>query len=112
MRSQPGFAAGATAQRSAFFCLAAVALVAAFSVPAAAQEDVKVTIETHFSPNRDGARPIQDAWIRELGKATSSIRVAMYSFTLQPFKNALIDAKGRGIEVRVLADSTGLYFND
>ena len=112
MRNQFELASRATEQRNAFFCFAAGALLSAISVPANAQEDVKVTIETHFSPNRDGARPIQDAWIRELGKATSSIRVAMYSFTLQPFKNALIEAKGRGIEVRVLADSTGLYFND
>jgi len=112
MRSELGFAARATEKRNAFFCFAAVALLAAIGVPANAEEEVTVTIETHFSPNRDGARPIQDAWIRELVNATWSIRVAMYSFTLQPFKNALIEAKSRGIDVRVLADKTGLFFND
>ena len=110
MRSQLEFAARA-AEKSAFFCLAAFALVAGSTVPANAQENVAVTIETHFSPNRGGARPIQDAWIRELGNATWSIRVAMYSFSLQPFKNALIAAKDRGVEVRVLADTTGLFFS-
>jgi len=112
MRSQPeGFAARANEKRSAFYFVGAFVVLAGISVPAGAQEDVKVTIETHFSPNRGGARPIQDAWIRELGNATSSIRVAMYSFTLQPFKNALIDAKGRGVDVRVLADKDGLYYS-
>src|SRR5262249_58234674 len=112
MRNQFELPARATEQRNVFFCFAAGAFLSAISVPANAQEDVKVPIETHFSPNRDGARPIQDAWIRELGNATWSIRVAMYSFTLQPFKNALIEAKSRGIDVRVLADKTGLFFND
>jgi len=112
MRSQLEFAGYATAKRNAFVYLAAFALVAGISVPANAQENVDVTIETHFSPNRGGARPIQDAWIRELGNATWSIRVAMYSFTLQSFKDALIEAKGRGVEVRVLSDRTGLFFGD
>src|SRR5262252_9096341 len=113
MRSQPEeFAALANEKRSTFYFVGALLVLAGISVPAGAQEDVKVTIETHFSPNRGTARPIQDAWIRELGSATWSIRVAMYSFTLQPFKNALIEAKGRGVDVRVLADRTALFFGD
>jgi phosphatidylserine/phosphatidylglycerophosphate/cardiolipin synthase-like enzyme len=110
MRSQLEFARAA--KKSVFFWFATFALGTEFSVPADAQENVEVTIETHFSPNRGAARPIQDAWIRELGNATWSIRVAMYSFTLQPFKNALIDAMGRGVDVRVLADRTALFFGD
>jgi phosphatidylserine/phosphatidylglycerophosphate/cardiolipin synthase-like enzyme len=105
------FAAGANDERSAFIFFGSFVLLAGISFPASAQEDVKVTIETHFSPNRGGARPIQDAWVRELTNATSSIRVVMYTFTLQPFKNALIDAKSRGVDVRVLADKDSLFYS-
>ncbi len=76
----------------------------AISPSASAQEVVTVSIETNFSPYRDGARPIQEAWVRELNEAAYSVRVAMYSFTLQPFKDALIAAQGRGLDVRVVAD--------
>lgn len=98
------FAAAANLKPSTLSCLAAFLFLAGISAPAGAEEIVKVAIETNFSPYRDGARPIQDAWIRELGNAASSVRVTLYSFTLQPFKNALIEAKGRGVDVRVLAD--------
>lgn len=78
------------------------------SSSASAQELVTVTIETNFSPHSDGSRPIQDAWVRELNDAASSVRVAMYSFTLPAFKDALIAAQGRGLDVRVVADISGL----
>jgi phosphatidylserine/phosphatidylglycerophosphate/cardiolipin synthase-like enzyme len=76
----------------------------AMSISASAQQVVTVTIETNFSPYPDGARPIQDGWVRELNDAVSSVRVAMYSFTLPLFKDALIAAQGRGVNVRVVAD--------
>lgn len=98
------YAAPANLKPSSLSCLAALLVLAGISASANAQEIVKVSIETTFSPYRDGARPIQDAWIRELGNAASSIRITLYSFTLQSFKNALIEAKGRGVDVRVLAD--------
>jgi len=101
------FATPSKLKRSTLSCLAGF-ILSIVSAPAAAQEVVRVTIETNFSPNRDGVRPIQDAWIRELGKADRSVRVAMYSFTLQSFKNALIEAQGRGVDVRVLGDSSAL----
>ncbi len=72
------------------------------------QEPVTVTIETNFSPNPD-SRPIQEAWLREVQNATSSIRITLYSYTLAPLKDALIEAKVmRGVNVRVVADEIAL----
>jgi phosphatidylserine/phosphatidylglycerophosphate/cardiolipin synthase-like enzyme len=44
--------------------------------------------------------------------AQKSIRVAAYSFTSQPIAAALVDARKRGVDVRVVADAksnTGKY---
>src|SRR6516165_600362 len=105
MSHSRGFAEPPNAKPRTVFGFLIYGSLVALAASTSAQEDVKVTIETHFSPYRDGVRPIQDAWVRELGNASSSVRVAMYSFTLQAFKNALIEAQGRGVDVRIVGDA-------
>ncbi|MBF0503840.1 MAG: phospholipase D family protein [Candidatus Omnitrophica bacterium] len=57
--------------------------------------------EVYFSPNGG----CQGAVISEIGKAKKSIEAAMYSFTSREIAQALIEAKKRGVKVRVVLDN-------
>lgn len=59
-------------------------------------------VEVYFSPN-GGA---QDAIVREIGKAKSSILVQAYSFTSAPIAKALIEAKKRGVAIAAILDKS------
>ena len=58
--------------------------------------------EVAFSPN-GGATALV---VKAIGEAHRSIRVAAYSFTSKPIARALMEAKKRGIDVRVVLDSS------
>lgn len=58
------------------------------------------TIEVIFSPHGGGT----DALVRFIGEARQSIRVSAYSFTSNPIGRALVEAKKRGVDVRVVLD--------
>lgn len=47
---------------------------------------------------------ITERIIGYIAAAKSSIRIAMYVLTYEPFKNAVINAKRRGVNVKVLVD--------
>ncbi len=59
-------------------------------------------IEIYFSP-RGGCT---EAIVREIENAQHSILVQAYSFTSAPIAKALADARGRGVEVAVILDSS------
>lgn len=59
-------------------------------------------LEVYFSP--DGGA--QDAIVREIGRARSSILVQAYSFTSAPIAKALIEAKKRGVAVEAILDKS------
>ena len=66
------------------------------------------TYEAVFSPSRQS----EDAIVRFIGEATKSVHVAAYSFTSKEIAQALLDAKDRGLDVRVVVDrsqSSGKY---
>jgi phosphatidylserine/phosphatidylglycerophosphate/cardiolipin synthase-like enzyme len=65
-----------------------------------------VTLESFFAPTPAAPNPIEAAWLREINAAESGsvIRIAMYSLTLPSFKDALLDAFDRGVDIRVVAD--------
>ena len=56
--------------------------------------------EIYFSP--DGG--IQDRIVQQIHASTSTIDIAMYSFTSLPVENALIDAVHRNVQVRLIMD--------
>jgi phosphatidylserine/phosphatidylglycerophosphate/cardiolipin synthase-like enzyme len=58
--------------------------------------------EVYFSP--DGGA--QDAIVREIGKARSSILVQAFSFTSAPIAKALIEAKKRGVAIAAILDKS------
>jgi len=58
-------------------------------------------IELHFSPEEK----LDLVLNREIDAATSSIDVAMFTFTEPSVRDALIDAAGRGVAVRVITES-------
>jgi phosphatidylserine/phosphatidylglycerophosphate/cardiolipin synthase-like enzyme len=58
-------------------------------------------IDALFSPNGG----IQDRIVAEIDQETSTIDIAMYSFTADEIRDALIRAKDRGIQIRIVADS-------
>ena len=66
--------------------------------------NVKATgsIEVAFSPNGGGAAMI----IKAIGEAKKSIKVQAYSFTNADIAKALVDAKKRGVEVRIVLDKS------
>jgi hypothetical protein len=58
--------------------------------------------EAYFSPHAGiGSRIVQ-----EIGRAQTSIDIAIYTFTLDAIADALITAKARGVQIRILADSS------
>jgi phosphatidylserine/phosphatidylglycerophosphate/cardiolipin synthase-like enzyme len=59
-------------------------------------------VEVAFSPNRGATELV----VKTIGEAKSSIRVAAYSFTSKPISMALLDARKRGIDVRVVVDKS------
>jgi hypothetical protein len=61
-----------------------------------------VPTETYFSPNVG----IANRLVQEIDAAQTSIDVAIYSFTLDSVADALIEAKSRGVQVRILTDSS------
>ena len=58
------------------------------------------TVEVAFSP-KGGATA---ATVRFIGEARQSIRMAAYGLTSNPIGKALVEAKKRGVEVRVVVD--------
>lgn len=66
-------------------------------LPVAAQA---IDIEYGFSPNGKALNLI----LKEIDNAKVSIDVAAYAFTSQPISVALLHAKKRGVEVRLVAD--------
>ncbi len=58
------------------------------------------TVEVAFSPNGGCTA----ATIRFIGEAKASIRMAAYGLTSNPIGKALVDAKKRGVDVRVVVD--------
>ena len=60
------------------------------------------TVEVAFSPNGGGAGII----IKAVGEAKKSIRVQAYSFTNADIAKALVEAKKRGVEVRIVLDKS------
>ena len=58
-----------------------------------------------FSPEEDCAVPI----ISEIDQSKESILVQEYTFTLKAIANALINAKERGVDVKVILDKSQLY---
>lgn len=61
---------------------------------------ISLSVQVFFSPN-GGAR---DAVLKELAHAKKEIDIAMYILTDRELSNALISAKGRGVNVRVILD--------
>jgi len=59
-------------------------------------------ISALFSPNGG----IQDEIIAKMDQAASTIDIAMYSFTADKIREALIRAKDRGVQIRIVADSS------
>lgn len=59
-------------------------------------------VEVYFSPN-GGA---EDAIVREIGKAKTSLLVQAYSFTSAPIAKAIIEAKKRGVAIAAILDKS------
>lgn len=81
-------------------CLAAVVSPASSAALAADAAPV-VTIENAFSPD-GGAQALV---LKVIDSAASSIRLAAYSFSSPQVVAALLRARQRGVDVRVLADT-------
>ncbi|MFJ9450745.1 phospholipase D family protein [Herbaspirillum sp. NPDC101397] len=88
--------------------LAAFALVACACLPAAQAFDAggqalpaQGTLETAFTPGDDIEGLLTDA----VAKARRQVLVQAYILTSKPLTNALIAARKRGVEVRVLVDA-------
>ena len=60
-------------------------------------------IEVAFSPEAGSEALV----VKVIASARQSIRVAAYSFTSPAVVKALMDAKKRGVDVRVLIDDRG-----
>ncbi|MGE5650471.1 MAG: phospholipase D family protein, partial [Bacillota bacterium] len=61
-------------------------------------------IETGFSPDGDAERLI----LKVINSSTRELRLAAYSFTSPKIVQALVKAKKRGVDVRVVVDDSAL----
>ena len=59
-----------------------------------------------FSPTSVTGESIRDETIRRIGQTAHTLDVAMYSFNEPTLAEALIQAKGRGVAIRVILDTT------
>lgn len=79
----------------------AIVLALAAGVPVIANElPAPVSIESAFSPDAQA----QTLVLKVIASASSDIRLAAYSFSSPAVLAALLAAKQRGVDVRVLAD--------
>ena len=83
-----------------------LAAILAISVSAEADQ-FGMTCDVYFSPNGGATQAIVDA----VGRAKSSVFVLAYSYTSKPIADAIIAAKLRGIDVRLIADDSQLTSN-
>lgn len=60
------------------------------------------SLSVYFSP-KGGCT---EAVVNELDHAQKSIRVQAYSFTSAPVAKALVDAKKRGVDIKILLDKS------
>lgn len=75
--------------------------MAAIGVAQAKPMSSGATIAVGFSPGN-----AEQTVVQAIGTAHKSIDVAAYSFTSRPIATALLEAKGRGVDVRVVADKS------
>ncbi|MBV8357975.1 MAG: DUF1669 domain-containing protein [Deltaproteobacteria bacterium] len=80
-------------------CSAIALLVLTAAVPAPAEE-----IQACFAPPVAGSCDPLVTVLRMIGNARTTIRIQMFSLTLQEVVSALIRAKRRGVDVRVIVD--------
>jgi phosphatidylserine/phosphatidylglycerophosphate/cardiolipin synthase-like enzyme len=90
-------------------CLFPFVLVLAFipacpgqQPPPQQQAPIVPPIDIYFSP-KGGCT---EAVVKELGKAEKTILVQAYSFTSAPIAKALVEARRRGVDVRVILDKS------
>jgi phosphatidylserine/phosphatidylglycerophosphate/cardiolipin synthase-like enzyme len=67
-----------------------------------------VQVQACFSPALAGGCDPASAVIREISAAKTSVRVQMYALTSREIVSALVDAKRRGLDVRVVVDRSQL----
>jgi len=56
--------------------------------------------ELHFAPER----PVDTPVVRAIDAATTSVDVAMFTFTMRTISDALVRAAGRGVRVRLITE--------
>jgi len=85
--------------RALLYCAVALfAVMAAVPVPGA-------DIQACFSPPMAGGCDPLSSVLHAIGGAHKTIRIQIYSLTLQEIVSALVTAKRRGVDVRVIVDS-------
>lgn len=84
--------------RISAYALAVIALVCFPSVAA----ERTASWEVCFTPGGN----CTDVIVKEIGSARKSILVQAYSFTSPPIAEALVKAKARGVDVRVILDKS------
>jgi len=88
-----------------FFIVGLITGIAVGSILFPTIETRYVSLDFHgvfFSP--DGG--CKDAVISWINKANSTIHILIYSFTLDDVSNALIEATDRGVDVKIVFDSS------
>jgi phosphatidylserine/phosphatidylglycerophosphate/cardiolipin synthase-like enzyme len=72
----------------------------------AACSDPAPRVQAHFMPGGGAAQVL----VRTLGGATKDVRVAIFAFTREEIRDALIEAHERGVRVRVKMDRRNAEF--
>ncbi len=89
-----------------------LALTFGFIVSLSAENTALSTQKPHFSVCFTPPKGCTDQLTKTLMGAQSSVLVQAYSFTSEPIAQALVEAKKRGVLVRVLADKSQIWARD
>jgi phosphatidylserine/phosphatidylglycerophosphate/cardiolipin synthase-like enzyme len=97
-RAELRFTGGAVSVTALRYGSSGVFSAATVGVPGS----VAGSVSALFSPGGG----VRSRLVAEIGKAVSKIDLAIYSFTANELREALIAAKNRGVAIRIVADSS------
>ncbi len=83
------------------------------TTPPSNQQTSSIQITSYFSKNSGSfSGGVDDLIIKDIDMAKNSIYLAMYDFTNDKIKEALIRAKDRGVEVKIITDNSKINDED
>jgi phosphatidylserine/phosphatidylglycerophosphate/cardiolipin synthase-like enzyme len=92
-----------------FLVISGVVVLGLMSGPASAREEARGPIHLAFGPAAPRAYGLDDMFIDYVNGAKKTLDMAFYEFRLDSAVDAIIRAKKRGVDVRIVVDNDNYY---